>query len=49
MLKQAIKTNDRELFVYILSQDPALAHSPFNRNFFTPLHLCCEYGCLDFA
>jgi len=49
MLKQAIKTNDHDLFVYLLSQDSSLAHSHFNKNFFTPLHLCCEYGRLDFA
>ena len=50
LLKQAIKTNDLDLFTYLLSKDPSLSQDSFNSgNLATPLHMACEYGRLSMA
>lgn len=49
LMKQAIKTNDKDLFLYLLNSDPSLAHERFNKTFYTPLHLSCEFGQIEFV
>ena len=47
LLKQSIKQNDMDLFLYILTKDPSLAHEKYNHNLNNPIHTACEYGRKD--
>eukprot|EP00347_Sterkiella_histriomuscorum_P000662 403374980 len=47
LLKQAIITNDLDLFEYLIANDPSLAHEYFNKTFYSPLHLACEFNRIE--